>query len=238
MNIERDNWINKRKFSPMPQTVVVLGKNIGIGSNAEDIAKSKYKLSEQSILIVKALAELGKASLKSPDNKIENIVFSAGPTAGPNNPSEAEAMHAYLDNIAPEVSKNIKIFEEKTSYDTYTGAKDVREILDKNKLSNIGLLGISYHIRNAKTIFKRNGVKPSKAFKAEDILKSIDPYFRDKINPRLQHSATFMLERLKEAVSTILLQTIDRKGKLRNWITSRTRVNAKNKQAKLTPTFA
>jgi len=197
--------------------LIVLGKNIGEGWSPEKIRRTRNLLSGHSKLNVLAAGDLYNQGLT------QRIIFSTGQTAGADYPSEALAMKAFLKEKFPQIPDSAIILEE-NSIDTAGNAEEVAKIIEKHGFSNVGLLTVGFHLPNARTLFERFGVKidDTDSFKAEEIVKD-----RAK-KPELfvesySNSPLVKREKRKERVRTILLYTIDRRGRLLREVTKRQR---------------
>jgi uncharacterized SAM-binding protein YcdF (DUF218 family) len=197
-----------------PDVLIVLGKNIGVGSSPEDMRNDKYHLSRESRLNALAAGNLYKPGME--------IIFSGGNTAGEETDSEAEAMYKYFRTRFPDVPEDSIVLEE-NSITTTSNAQEIKKILAEREDSakNIGLLSVGYHLHGAVKLFKNNGVKIDQKFAAEKILSERATGYKDYVEawsktPRIKK------ERLKEAARIALL-TIDRKSRVSHAVAKRTR---------------
>jgi len=198
---------------PTPDMLVVLGKNIGIGSPPEAIRNNRWHLSTESRLNVIAAGELYRPGTE--------LLFATGKTAGEDVPSEARAMRDYFDRLFPDVPEEAKQLAE-NSIDTAGNAEEASQMLAGSRYGHIGLLSVGYHVENARILFENYGVTIDWAYAAEEIVKE-----------RSSHHAAYVLawkglsrvraERRKERVRKVLLRTIDPKGKLLRVVTTRSR---------------
>jgi uncharacterized SAM-binding protein YcdF (DUF218 family) len=203
-----------RKFDVMPiQTVlIILGKNIGIGSNPEAIRKDNFNLSNETRINVLAGGILHQPGM--------DIICSSGETAGP--PSEAKAMKRYLQVHFPDIPEEHIILEEnKNSIDTAGNAEEVAKIIKANDYKHIKLVTVGYHLNNAVTLFERYGIPIEQKFAAEDIVQKRSSRHQQYLK-YWGKTGRIKQEKKKEAIRRTLL-TIDRKGKLLRLITQRTR---------------
>lgn len=125
---------------------------------------------------------LGPLSLESALNVIaaeklfnkgvaEKIIFTTGKTTGRIIPSEAEAMKNLLQEIWPEIPDRSIVLEEK-SKDTSGNAEEVSKIIRSNNFKNIGIVDVGFHLKNARTLFERYGVRiaDKNSFVAEEVV--------------------------------------------------------------------
>jgi|SRR5450755_1821684 uncharacterized SAM-binding protein YcdF (DUF218 family) len=192
--------------------LVVLGKNIGVGSSPKTIRRDKFNLSNESRINVLAGGILYQPGM--------DIIFSSGETAG--SPSEARAMKRYLQLHFPDIPEEHIILEEhKYSIDTAGNAEEVAKIVKEKGYKNVELVTVGYHLDNAATLFKRYGVSITQSFIAEDVVQ--ERSFRHKqYLERWNKTGRIKIEKKKEMIRKILL-IIDRKGKFLHLITRRTR---------------
>lgn len=209
-----------------PDVLIVLGKNIGVGSNQEDIQADNFSLSRESRMNALAAGMLWRPGM--------DIIFSTGQTA-PGTPSEAEAMKRYMqihfkdehDNpLIPEEN----IFLEETSIDTAGNAEEVSRLLaERGKTYNhIGLVSVGYHVPRAATLFNRYGVAIGTEYSSDQLLRSRSSRHNQLVDhwrktPRIKNRSPLNLgETGKEFVLRALLH-VDRKGKALRKVTQRSR---------------
>jgi uncharacterized SAM-binding protein YcdF (DUF218 family) len=202
-----------------PDLLIVLGKDIGVGSTKEDIQADKYHLSVESrfnTLAARAIYESGMT-----------VLFSTGQTA-PETPPEAAAMRDYFMSRYrkdPADPKDVKT--EEISIDTAGNAKEVARWLQGNrqKYGKVKLLTVGYHAGAATTLFENYGVKIDETLVAEDILSSPrmpgHKAYEEYIDA-WRKTDRIKKENKKEHARQLLLH-IDRKGKLVRLITQRSR---------------
>lgn len=192
--------------------VLVLGKNIGIGSSPDKIRNDNFNLSAETRSNVLAAGMLYKPGM--------NILFSTGQTVGANTPSEAQAMknyfHAHFTGI-PE--KHILL--EENSIDTASNAEEVAKIVRDKNYNHVGLVTVGYHLHNAVTLFERHGVSVEQKIIAEDIVRERTPHHQRYIE-NWKETTRIKQEEKKESIRKAFL-AIDQKGKLLRLITQRTR---------------
>jgi uncharacterized SAM-binding protein YcdF (DUF218 family) len=203
-----------------PDLLIVLGKNIGVGSTKEDIQADKYHLSVESrfnTLAARAIYESGMT-----------VLFSTGQTAGPEIPSEAGAMRDYfMSRYRKDLADPKDVKTEEISIDTAGNAKEVARWLQGNrqKYGKIKLLTVGYHAEAATTLFENYGVKIDETLVAEDILSSPrtpgHKAYEEYIDA-WRKTDRIKKENKKEHARQLLLH-IDRKGKLVRLITQRSR---------------
>ena len=132
-------------------------------------------------------------------------------------------MKDFLKEKFPEIPDSAVILEEK-SIDTAGNAEEVSKLIKRYGFSNIGLLTVGFHLPNARRLFDRYGIKVDKDdnFIAEQVVKArtrkpelfVESYHRSPLVKQ---------ERRRELVRTILLYTIDRRGRLLREVTKRQR---------------
>lgn len=238
---------------PKLDTLIVPGKDIGVRYNPQEIRNKQLRLllriaginalknalketemqqgletpistevvedelSLESALNVIAAGKLFKQGIA------DRIIFTTGHTAGTTIRSEAKAMRNLLKAVYPEIPESAVILEEK-SKDTSGNAEEVSKIVWLNNFMRVGIVDVGFHLKNAVTLFRRYAVKiaDEDSFVAEEIVadKAINPnVFPDNYN----NTPIVRKERQKELIRTILLNTIDRKGKLLRIIAEITR---------------
>lgn len=195
--------------------LVVLGINIIPGGfTREEIREQPDFLSPLSRLNALAAGELYKMGIA------QRIIFSSGHTAGKDIPSEAQAMKDFLKKRFPEIPDEAIILEEK-SIDTSSNAQEVGKIIKERGFTNVGLLTIGPHAKNAWLLFQRHGVKIdwSDVFESEGELAKRardDEEFLRALAKTKPYRKMEQIERFRG----LLLHTIDRKGKLLHWLAS------------------
>lgn len=201
-----------------PDVLIVLGKNIGVGSNQKDIQTDNFNLSRESRMNALAAGILWRPGM--------DIILSTGQTS-PGTPSEAEAMKRYMqahfkDEYGNPVIPEENILLEEVSIDTAGNAEEVSRLLKNRNYQNVGLVSVGYHVGNAATLFERYGVAVDQKFAAEDLVRTRSNLHRVLIN-EWGKSDRVKMETKKERVRTLLLKTIDRHGQLLRFITEKTR---------------
>jgi uncharacterized SAM-binding protein YcdF (DUF218 family) len=204
-----------------PDLLVVLGKNIGVGSTVEDIQRADDHLSLESRISAEAAGMVYEAYPR-PDNL--NILFSTGHTAGPDVPSEAAAMAAHMKALYPGIPED-RVHTEEKSFDTRTNAIEVASWLDSRptfRQGRIDLMSVGYHIGNAAILFNRLGVPISRTYASDEVLRERsekdEVFIQDWFG-----SSRIQKELKKEGLRSVLLATIDRRGRLLQTVTQRSR---------------
>ncbi|HEU5229561.1 MAG TPA: YdcF family protein [Ktedonobacteraceae bacterium] len=192
--------------------LVVLGKNIGIGSSPRVIRKDNFHLSHETRINVLACGMLYQPGM--------DIICSSGETSGP--PSEARAMKNYLLLHFPQIPRNHIILEEhKNSIDTAGNAEEVAKIVKARGYKYVGLVTVGYHLNNAAILCERYGVPIGQKFIAEHVVQKRSVRHKQYIM-RWEKTGRIQQEKRKEALRKLLLR-IDRKGKFLRLLTQRTR---------------
>lgn len=192
--------------------LVLLGKNIGVGSSPRAIRRDNFHLSGETRINVLAGGMLYQSGM--------DIICSSGETAGP--PSEARAMKRYLQVHFPCISEDDIILEEhKNSIDTAGNAEEVAKIVKVKGYKHIGLVTVGYHLANAVTLFERYGVPIEQKFAAEDVVKERSLRHEQYLKC-WGKTVRIKLEKKKEIIRKTLL-IFDKKGILLRLLTQRTR---------------
>ena len=143
------------------------------------------------------------------------IIFSGGFTKGKINGSEAKKMYEYsmvLLNI-----KNGDVILEQNSVDTVGNVEEVKKYLTKD--DNVTLVSFGFHLKRAKKLFERYGIKVAGSVASEKILS--ENFYQDLIKNYNLKRKTIKL--LREVILLSLVYTIDNKGRLLRIISSKTR---------------
>jgi len=195
-----------------PRTIVALGKNIGVRYTPAGIRTKPDHLSPESKINTYATGLSWKEG--------DAIIFSTGQTAGGGIPSEARLMKGYLKRVFPKIPDSDIVLEEK-SIDTAGNAEEVGKILKTKGVENVTLLSTGFHVGNATILFERYGLKVRDVIISEKVMeehsrhpKRVRTYFNSDVIKK---------ERKKEFLRRVLLSTIDRKGKILRWLTSKSR---------------
>jgi uncharacterized SAM-binding protein YcdF (DUF218 family) len=195
-----------------PDVLIVLGKNIGIESTGEDIRRDNFHLSTDSRLNVLASGMLYEPGM---------IIFdSTGQTAGPDIPSEAEAMRKYRAVHFKDIPAINQLLED-DSVDTAGNAEKMAEKLREIPHGEVRLVTVGYHLENATKLFERYGVKIAKGYASEKEVKRRSSHHAAYIE-RWEKSERVKKEKRKELVRKGFL-LVDRKGKIMHQVTKRSR---------------
>lgn len=200
--------------SAAPELLIVLGKNIGVGSTPEDIRHKPRHLSQESRMNVLAAGELW-----TPDT---DLLFSSGQTAGQGTLSEAGAMKDYLAMRHPEIPEE-RVFTEERSIDTAGNADEVAKLLAQKEKSygRVGLVTVGYHLKNAARLFQNYGVQINDKYPAEVVVRTIHPVLNRYVM-LWSASDKVAAEYRRERIRAMML-SIDKRGKLLRQITTRNR---------------
>lgn len=156
--------------------VVALGQNWNrplLTQLRRHYSHESLELSAASKLDAVAAAELYVAG------QTREILFSSGYTAGEHQPSEAQAMKAYVMRLFPDIPESALLTED-ISIDTAQNAQEVRRILDQRGEKRVGLLTIGRHMRRAKRHFALAGVAVAKTLVADN-LPIDDPLYQSHV---------------------------------------------------------
>jgi uncharacterized SAM-binding protein YcdF (DUF218 family) len=191
-----------------PDVLIVLGKNIGIQSTQNDIREDSDHLSTDSRINVLAAVESYQPGM--------TLIFSTGKTSGEDIPSEASAMYNFFKKEFRGELKG-KVILEENSIDTATNAAEVSNILKNMSHGRVYLLTVGHHLRNAITLFERNGVTIQKGIISENVVRNSSVSHKKFID-NWALSDRVKKERIKELIRKIGL-IVDRKGTLMHLIT-------------------
>lgn len=197
---------------PGTRLLVVLGKNIGVGSSQLDIQQRYDHLSRES-----RLNALAAGLLWTPET---DILFSTGQTAGPETPSEAAAMQDYFMRRFTSVPA-ARLHTEQTSRDTTSNAQYVGTWLRNKHYAAIDLATVGFHLDNAATLFTRHGVPLSQKYASEQIVAGRGRVFAEYVVAWAQ-SSEIQREHRRERVRRQILK-FDRKGNLLHLATRKRR---------------
>ena len=201
----------------MTDLLVVLGKNIGVGSSPEDIRNDPDYLSDDSRISALAAGEIYQSLTSGID-----VLFSTGHTAGADIPAEAAAMRAFTLRHYPDIPSD-RLSTEEQSIDTRTNAIEVARILTaKPNYDRIDLMSVGFHVINAEKLFSRIGVPIHRTIASEEVVSARSE------EDRMFVQTWFGSERIKkeiqkEKVRSVLLATIDRRGRLLHAVTQHSR---------------
>jgi uncharacterized SAM-binding protein YcdF (DUF218 family) len=148
------------------------------------------------------------------------LIFTGGKTAGPEYPSEAEAMARYCMRLYPEIPREGIIIED-VAFDTIANARLVKKIIQNNEIGSMPvLISRKYHMERAQGIFLREGMKTD-PIPAEDIL-----FFRSlrhrKLADAYMHSLYYRAVRVKEYLLRLQL-AVDPEARIQRFVTRRMR---------------
>lgn len=204
-------------FSLMSDLLIVLGKNIGIGSSPEDIRNDPDHLSDDSR--ISALAA-GMVYGSQPSGM--DVLFSTGHTAGADIPSEAAAMRAFTLSHYPDIPSG-RLLTEEVSNDTRTNAIEVAKLLAaKPNYDRINLMSVSFHVVNAGKLFDRSGVRINRIIASDKVLS--DRSEKDRVFVQDWFGSERVKKEIKkEKVRSVLLATVDRRGRLLHMVTKHSR---------------
>ncbi|MBI2058067.1 MAG: YdcF family protein [Candidatus Yanofskybacteria bacterium] len=206
---------NKEKLAPF-QALIVLSK--AWREHPLTTKEWKPKLSVDSKMSVLAAGKMFMDGLAG------KIIFSGGKTAGPGNPSEAEAMKDYLEVKFPEIPERA-IIVEGGSVDTFDQAEKTLHILNKYGLTKVALLTVGYQLPRAEKIFRKAGINIEEGFVSEDQLKTRSSHYRSFVRKWLHSKRHF-----KKEVEEFLLRSmlfIDTEGKALRTVTKKLRYGNK-----------
>lgn len=196
-----------------PQAVVVLGRNLVVGENHNSIREDNFDLSfESKINAIAGVMVAQECGLP--------IVFSTGiTTPGAKSESEAQRDYVRFKKIKGVVS-SLKKYVEAVSIDTATNAIEIARM----GFTDVDLVTTGDQLGNAKFLFEGQGIRVHKTYKSEDIIakrskrhKSLIKRYKSFWNFRVK------AQNFLEVVRSILLHTVDPRGKFLHMITSRTR---------------
>lgn len=185
-------------------SIIVLGKNIEIGSGARQIQKRPDYLSESSRLNVYAASMLYKPGLV--------IVFATGDTAGVGI-AEAEAMQRLFLSTTPEASKNDTHLELE-SWDTANNAFYLKPFVKRLGIRRPWLDTVSYHLTGAMILHERYGVPLEGGIPSDTLLLTHSDSNMRRRALNYRNSLRYRVEQLKELGRLGLLFTIDPHGDL------------------------
>ena len=197
---------------PPTDLLIVLGKNLGIGSTPEDMRRRHDHLSRESRINALAAGELWTPGT--------DILFSGGHTAGPSTPSEAGAMRDYFMSLYPKVP-GTHLLTEENSIDTAGNAEEIAKILAERRYKRIGLITVGYHLDNAATLLRNYGVSLTDTYASEEAMRARSNH-HDSYSRKWAETERVRKEYRKEAVRKKLL-VVDRKGRAVHLIAGLTR---------------
>jgi uncharacterized SAM-binding protein YcdF (DUF218 family) len=176
-------------LAPQGRPIVVLGQGFAALSRA-----GGPRLTLESRFCALAAARL------LAEGRTPLIVFSGGHTAGPNHPSEAEAMWRYARRHAP-VQAASRVRLEEASIDTADNAHHVSILLGRQ---GVVLVAPAPHLRRASHYFRRHGFAVDEVWDAETLVEQVSARHA-RLVLAYRHSARSRLRRYKEALLRALL---------------------------------
>jgi uncharacterized SAM-binding protein YcdF (DUF218 family) len=201
----------------MPDLLVVLGKNIGVGSSPEDIRNDPDYLSDDSRISALAAGMVYKSLPSGID-----VLFSTGHTAGTDIPAEAAAMRAFTLRHYPDIP-DARLLTEEVSTDTRTNAIEVAKILKAEpNYDRIDLMSVGFHVMNARKLFDRFGVPINRTIASDEVVSERSEEDRIFVQ-KWFGSERIKKEVQKEKIRSVLLATIDRRGRLLHAVTQHSR---------------
>ena len=159
--------------------IVVLGKNLGIGWNAEKIIAQREHLAPHG----RVNADAG--ALLYNEGRTKKIIFSSGITV-PGLPSEAQLMKDHVQRIWPSIPDEDIILEE-VSKQTKGNAVEVAKVIQREEINpeKVGLVTMGFHMKRAQSRFREEGLDldplPSQKIVGEKFPNFIANYMRKGI---------------------------------------------------------
>lgn len=158
--------------------------------------------------------------------RTKNIILTGGQTAGPDMPSEAQAMAHYLTrNFTQEEGQLQRIPEdaihlEEYARDTSTNLAYVKELIEEEGWKHIGIVTNSYHLPRATQLAKNLGISAAPISAEEEIIKW-DPRFREMANRYYTSEDMKRITASEQKLAWLL--KVDPKGKIPQLITKYSR---------------
>jgi len=183
----------------MPESVdslVVLGKQFGVGSNFDDVKRSSDYLSDDSRINV-----IAGGMLWQPDRR---ILLSGNKKA-----LFPDAASEYLAQNFPHIPAESYANPDNESPDTLASAENVPSILHAEGYNKAALVTVGFHIKRAAAMFDRKSDIITRAAVAEDIRAECSQEDEDYIIA-WRGLTRVKLERVKE----FALRRVDGQGKL------------------------
>ena len=190
--------------------LVVLGKNWRGYPPRNTPPGWRLHLSLESKMTALAAGHLARSG------RADAMLLSGGRTAGPDWPSEAEAMRAYIRKKFPDVPDQAILLEE-SSIDTAENAELIRTMTQDRAPRRITLLTIGFHLPRSLAIFPIHGLPIEHGIASEDVLAERSPRHRAFIL-KYEKSPRVVAERAKEALLRLLL-LVDPKAKIPRLLT-------------------
>lgn len=135
------------------------------------------------------------------------ILFSTGQTAGPTNPSEAEAMASYVTSSPYTLSSSAYILQ-KESFDTRTEIIENKKIIEKRKAQSVGVVSVAVHLPRVKSLYAAYDVEVT-GYESEPLARELDPALVERFEQSFLHTLLKIEERLLRAE-----QQFDPQGKM------------------------
>lgn len=170
-------------------------------------------LSFDSRLRARAAGELHRTG------KFYKIIISGGRTAGPQFPSEAQALQDYLVKRYSDIPAESIVLEEE-SFDSVENVEKVIPLIQSSNCRNVAVLTSAYHLPKAEKIFFQQGVNVW-GFSAEEILMARSMHHR-RLLTRYTWSPRHILDASRSFALTQLL-IIDQNGAIPRLFTRRMR---------------
>src|SRR5690606_38161704 len=104
--------------------------------------------------------------------KTKKVLFSTGPTAGRNFPSESQAMVEYLARVGRSIPE-ADVLTEEMSFDTPGNAEESKAIVENHQLHDVALLTVSDHLPRTADLYVNYGQPTSASYVSEDIVQHI-----------------------------------------------------------------
>ncbi len=193
---------------PDSEILIVLGKNRGmiIGKPHPEGPEKKDILSMESKMAALAAGYLYEMS----KGKMKRLIFSGGPTSGPDYNSEAESMANYMRDRFPKIPAEAILLEEQSS-DTPSNSAGIKQLLGAlypdHSLPATGLLASSDHMERARGRMEKAGIK-ARGYVIEEILKQISPHHARFINEYLGSPVRTAGNKAREMLAKKLDSTI------------------------------
>ena len=144
------------------------------------------------------------------EGMVNELILTGGKTAGPGNPSEADALKSYLLKKYPDLA-NFPIRLEETSVDTTESAKSVAEMLGGDSKKPVLLITNDYHVLRASRDFQNQGLTIEE-IPAETIVSKRSGHHERFIQEYLRSCKTKKKQAIEVALRGIM--KLDPEGKL------------------------
>lgn len=204
--------MSKQRFD----AVIVLGENIKKHWGPNEIRYHEERDGRHLYLSPYSKANVLATSILYLMGVTNTFIFSTAHTAGKSVLSEAEAMANHfrkllqpLPNYDVWAQKGLHwpliILEEK-SLSTSSNAREVAKIIKSNKITNLGLLTVDFHMPRAELHFKRHGIN-ARTISTQDVLQTVLPGIKDKFMTPQMLDQELRRERIITAVEKLPLGT-------------------------------